>query len=107
MANHQYSRKGLSIWFERLVAAILLGGQVFFHILKTKIHKRNTLEQMSVVGPESLTISMITGAFVGMVFTIQEARELRSFGAVNLFINPIDPLKDLIFLDVKRIIYIP
>ena len=38
---------------------------------------------MSVVGPESLTISMITAAFVGMVFTIQVAREFISFGAVS------------------------
>ena len=83
MTNLTHSRKGLSIWFERLIAAILLGGQVFFHILKAKIHKRNTLEQMSVVGPESLTISMITAAFVGMVFTIQVAREFISFGAVS------------------------
>ncbi|MGB5596521.1 MAG: MlaE family lipid ABC transporter permease subunit [Crocosphaera sp.] len=83
MANPTYSRRGLGIWFERLVAAILLGGQVFFHLLKAKIHRRNTLEQMSVVGPESLTIALTTAGFVGMVFTIQVAREFINFGAVS------------------------
>ena len=83
MANPTSSRRGLGIWFERLVAAILLGGQVFFHLLKAKIHRRNTLEQMSVVGPESLTIALTTAGFVGMVFTIQVAREFINFGAVS------------------------
>ena len=83
MTNPNHSRRGLGIWFERLIAAILLGGQVFFHLLKTKIHRRNTLDQMSVVGPESLTIALITAGFVGMVFTIQVAREFISFGAAS------------------------
>ncbi|MGK7942296.1 MAG: MlaE family lipid ABC transporter permease subunit [Crocosphaera sp.] len=83
MTNPTHSRRGLGIWFERLIAAILLGGQVFFHLLKTRIHRRNTLEQMSVVGPESLTIALITAGFVGMVFTIQVAREFISFGAAS------------------------
>ncbi|MFM7881233.1 MAG: MlaE family lipid ABC transporter permease subunit [Microcystis panniformis] len=49
--------------------------------IQGKIHRRNTLEQMSIVGPESLTIALITAAFVGMVFTIQVAREFIFFGA--------------------------
>jgi phospholipid/cholesterol/gamma-HCH transport system permease protein len=72
---------GLSLWFQRLGAAGLLAGQTFLHILNGKIHRRNTLEQMSIVGPESLTIALITAAFVGMVFTIQVAREFIFFGA--------------------------
>ncbi|MEL4897026.1 MlaE family lipid ABC transporter permease subunit [Crocosphaera sp. Alani8] len=83
MTKSAHSRRGLGIWFERLIAAILLGGQVFFHLLKTRIHRRNTLDQMSVVGPESLTIALITAGFVGMVFTIQVAREFISFGAAS------------------------
>ncbi len=75
------SNSGLGLWFNRLTAAFFLGGQVFYHLLQTKIHRRNTLEQMSMVGPQSLTISLITAAFVGMVFTIQVAREFIYFGA--------------------------
>ena len=72
---------GLDLWFLRLLAAILLGGQVFLHLLQTKIHRRNTIEQMLVVGPESITIAIVTAGFVGMVFTIQVAREFINFGA--------------------------
>ena len=64
-----------------MLSAILLGGQVLIHLLQGKIHRRNTLEQMAVVGPESLMIALVTAIFVGMVFTIQVAREFINFGA--------------------------
>lgn len=64
-----------------MVAAVFLGGQVVYHLFKSRIHKRNTIDQMVSVGPESLTIALITSAFVGMVFTIQVAREFLNFGA--------------------------
>jgi len=42
------------------------------------------MEQMTTVGPESLSISLLTAVFVGMVFTIQVAKEFINFGANNL-----------------------
>jgi phospholipid/cholesterol/gamma-HCH transport system permease protein len=81
MTNNITRRGGLEVWFQRLLAAIFLGGQVFLHLLKTKINRRNTIDQMLSVGPESLTISLVTAGFVGMVFTIQVAREFIYFGA--------------------------
>lgn len=74
---------GLGLWTQRLVAAIFLGGQVILHLLSGKIHRRNTLDQMAAVGPESLTIALITSGFVGAVFTIQVAREFINFGATT------------------------
>ncbi len=74
---------GFAIWFQRLLAAVLLGGQTIVHLISGKIHRRNTLDQMATVGPESLTITAVTAAFVGMVFTIQVAREFLNFGASN------------------------
>jgi phospholipid/cholesterol/gamma-HCH transport system permease protein len=74
---------GLTIWLERSIAACFLGGQVVVHLLRAKIHRRNTLEQMAVVGPDSLGIALVTAAFVGMVFTIQVAREFLNFGAAQ------------------------
>ncbi len=71
----------LGKWFQRLQAAIFLGGQVIVHLLKLRIHRRNTLDQMVSVGPASLTISLVTSLFVGMVFTIQVAREFLYLGA--------------------------
>jgi phospholipid/cholesterol/gamma-HCH transport system permease protein len=74
----------LGKWSQRLLAAIFLGGQVTIHLLRGKIHRRNTLEQMAVVGPDSLFIALLTAVFVGAVFTIQVAREFITFGAGNL-----------------------
>ncbi len=73
----------LTAWSGRLVAAILLGGQVLVHLLQGKINRRNTIEQMAVVGPDSLLIALVTAIFVGAVFTIQVAREFIRFGAAN------------------------
>lgn len=67
-----------------MLAAIFLGGQVMIHLLKGKIHRRNTLEQMAAVGPDSLFIALLTAVFVGAVFTIQVAREFINFGAGNI-----------------------
>lgn len=66
-----------------MLAAILLGGQVVIHLLKGKIHQRNTIDQMAAAGPESLLIALVTAAFVGMVFTIQVTREFINFGAAS------------------------
>lgn len=67
-----------------MVAAIFLGGQVAVHLLRGKIHRRNTIEQMAIVGPESLLVALLTATFVGMVFTIQVAREFIAFGLVQI-----------------------
>lgn len=66
-----------------MLAAILLGGQVVIHLLSGKIHRRNTLDQLAAVGPESLLIALVTAIFVGAVFTIQVAREFINFGAAS------------------------
>lgn len=77
------SSTSLGIWSQRLVSAILLGGQVIVHLLAGRIHRRNTVEQMMVAGPASLLIALVTAAFVGMVFTIQVSREFINLGAGN------------------------
>ncbi len=66
-----------------MLSAILLGGQVVIHLFRVKIHRRNTIDQMVAVGPESVIIALVTAIFVGMVFTIQVAREFINFGASN------------------------
>ncbi|MBD2037213.1 MlaE family lipid ABC transporter permease subunit [Leptolyngbya sp. FACHB-321] len=82
MSEQQFAT-GLSLWSQRLLAAILLGGQVMVHLLAGKIHRRNTLDQMAIVGPASLMIALLTSTFIGMVFTIQVSREFINFGASN------------------------
>ncbi|WP_193198282.1 MlaE family lipid ABC transporter permease subunit [Nostoc sp. MG11] len=78
------SKSSLGEWSQRLLAAIFLGGQVLVHLLRGKIHRRNTLDQMAAVGPDSLFIALLTAIFVGAVFTIQVAREFINFGAGNI-----------------------
>lgn len=73
----------LGKWTGRLLEAIFLGGQVLLHLLAGKIHRRNTLEQMAIVGPASLGIALLTAAFIGAVFTIQVTREFINFGATS------------------------
>ncbi|MGF1673767.1 MAG: MlaE family lipid ABC transporter permease subunit [Rivularia sp. (in: cyanobacteria)] len=77
------SKSSLGAWSLRLLAAIFLIGQVIIHLFKGRIHRRNTLEQMAAVGPDSLLIALLTAVFVGAVFTIQVAREFINFGAGN------------------------
>ncbi|MEB3295380.1 MAG: MlaE family lipid ABC transporter permease subunit [Synechococcales bacterium] len=80
-ASPKRSPGSLRRWSKRATAALFLTGQVLVHLLKGKIHRRNTLDQMAIVGPESLLIALLTASFVGMVFTIQVAREFLSLGA--------------------------
>ncbi|MEH2251802.1 MlaE family lipid ABC transporter permease subunit [Nostoc sp.] len=82
--NQTTSKSSLGEWSQRLLAAIFLGGQVLVHLLKGKIHRRNTLEQMAAVGPDSLFIALLTAISVGAVFTIQVSREFINFGAGNV-----------------------
>ncbi|MBD2292131.1 MlaE family lipid ABC transporter permease subunit [Anabaena sphaerica FACHB-251] len=78
------SKSSLGAWSQRLLAAFFLGGQVIVHLMRGKIHRRNTIEQLAAVGPDSLFIALLTAVFVGAVFTIQVAREFINFGAGNL-----------------------
>jgi phospholipid/cholesterol/gamma-HCH transport system permease protein len=68
-------------WLKRAVSAILLGGQTLVHVIKGRLHYANTIEQMAMVGPASILISLLTSTTIGMVFTIQVAREFISIGA--------------------------
>lgn len=78
------TQSSLGTWTQRFIAALFLGGQVIIHLIQGRIHRRNTLEQMAMVGPESLLIALLTASFVGMVFTIQVAREFITLGAGNM-----------------------
>lgn len=70
----------LKTWSKRSIAATFLGGQVIVHLLQGKIHRRNTLEQLTIVGPDSMGIVLLTAATIGMVFTVQVAGEFLRFG---------------------------
>ena len=68
-------------WLQRVWAAVLLTGRTSFYLVTRPPDWGTTLEQMMEVGPASLTINLITAAVIGMIFTIQVAREFLALGA--------------------------
>lgn len=67
-------------YFFRAISALILGGQAILGILQFRSHGPNTWEQLNIVGPKSFGVTMLTAAFVGMVFTIQFVREFAKLG---------------------------
>lgn len=68
---------------QKLWLVVLLAGQVVLHLIRGRIHWRNTVEQLAVVGTESVLVAVITAITIGMVFTIQVTREFLTFGAAS------------------------
>ncbi len=67
----------------RCFAAVLLFGQVWLHLLQGKTYYRKILQHLVTAGPGSISPVLLVSGFAGMIFTIQTARELVRFGAVN------------------------
>ncbi|HLO87266.1 MAG TPA: MlaE family lipid ABC transporter permease subunit [Nostocaceae cyanobacterium] len=67
----------------RYCAAIFLLGQIWLHLFQGKIYPRKILEHLVIAGPASLSPVLLVSGFAGMIFTIQTARELVKFGAVD------------------------
>nr|WDA99151.1 MlaE family lipid ABC transporter permease subunit [Gronococcus sybilensis] len=68
-------------WVRRFIQALTLFGEILIHLKRNKLYKRNLLEQLHKVGIQSLSISLMTAYFVGMVFTIQVAKDFIEFDA--------------------------
>eukprot|EP00252_Welwitschia_mirabilis_P016003 TRINITY_DN35464_c0_g1_i1.p1 TRINITY_DN35464_c0_g1~~TRINITY_DN35464_c0_g1_i1.p1 ORF type:complete len:379 (+),score=30.43 TRINITY_DN35464_c0_g1_i1:287-1423(+) len=66
------------IW--RALAAWVIAGQVIVRLVKGRVHWRNALQQLELVGPRSAGVCLLTAAFVGMAFTIQFVREFTRLG---------------------------
>ncbi len=87
MFNPHASEQSTQIWLRRFLAALLLGGQVLFRIVLGKIRRRNLMEHLITAGPHCLISVVLTTYFSGMIFTIQTARELVRFGAVEQIVG--------------------
>ena len=79
--NRILSRSGLYSWIQRSWSAVLLSGKAVFFLFTRRLDFNSSMEQMMEVGPASLVIALITAAVIGMVFTIQVAREFLALGA--------------------------
>lgn len=71
------------LWIVRCFAAVLLFGQIWLHFLQGKTYYRKILGHMVTAGPAAISPVLLVSGFAGMIFTIQTARELVQFGAVN------------------------
>lgn len=76
-------RKLDNLWIIRCLLSILLFGQVLVHIVQGKTYYRKILGHMETAGPNSLSPVLLVNLFAGMIFTLQTARELVKFGAVD------------------------
>ncbi|WP_414527022.1 MlaE family ABC transporter permease [Nodularia chucula] len=79
----QTKKKLDQLWIVRCLAAVLLFGQVLLHLLQGKTYYRKILSHMVTAGPGSVFPVLLVSGFAGMIFTIQTARELVRFGAVD------------------------
>lgn len=67
----------------RLAAAGLLGGQVFWRLLRGHFHHRQLMEHLVTTGPGALQAVLVINGLAGMIFTIQTAREMLRLGALD------------------------
>jgi len=71
------------LWIVRCLATVLLFGQVLLHFCQGRTYYRKILEHMVTAGPCSIPPVLLVSCFAGMIFTIQTARELVQYGAVD------------------------
>ncbi|MBD2353909.1 ABC transporter permease [Tolypothrix sp. FACHB-123] len=67
----------------RCFSVMFLLGQVLLRLLQGKTYHHKIIEHMVTAGPASLSPVLLVSGFAGMIFTIQTARELVQFGALN------------------------
>ncbi|NJL02857.1 MAG: MlaE family lipid ABC transporter permease subunit [Spirulinaceae cyanobacterium SM2_1_0] len=67
----------------RSVAAVMLTGQLCWRLFAGKLYRRCILDQMAVVGIDSLLPALIIAVCASTIFTVQTARELAQMGAIN------------------------
>lgn len=83
MSNNSNHRNLQQLWIIRYILAILLFGQIWLHFLQGKTYYRRIIEHTVTAGPVSLPPVLLVSVCAGMIFTIQTARELIKFGAVD------------------------
>lgn len=71
-------------WFEKLIEAFNLSILSLSRLRFSTVSYNRIVEQMVIVGPESLSISIVTAFFIGMVFTLQLVKEFLYLDATSL-----------------------
>ncbi len=58
-------------------------GQIWLHLIQGKTYWHKIPEHLFKVGPASMVPVLMVNILAGMIFTIQMARQLEQFGAIN------------------------
>jgi phospholipid/cholesterol/gamma-HCH transport system permease protein len=69
--------------YRRFVYTFLLLGQVWLHLIQGKTCWRKIPEHLFKTGPASVIPVLLVNILAGIIFTIQTARELEKYGAIN------------------------
>lgn len=70
--------------FEGVGGYSILAAKALRLLFLGRIHWRNTLQQMALIGVDSMPIALLTALSVGMVFTLQIANEFIRYGATSV-----------------------
>ncbi len=62
---------------------LLLVGQIWLHLIQGRTYWRKISEHLFKTGPGSMIPVLLVNLLAGMIFTIQTARQLEKFGAIN------------------------
>nr|AIA21623.1 hypothetical chloroplast RF63 [Neopyropia fucicola] len=73
----------LQRWIQRFSATIRLFFRLLIRLKTIKVNTNNLVEQIYIVGPGSLNITLLTACFISMVFTMQIAKEFLYLDAAS------------------------
>ncbi len=69
--------------YRRFGFTLLLVGQIWLHLLQGRVYWRKIPEHLFKTGPAAMFPVLIVNFLAGMIFTIQTARQLDKYGAIN------------------------
>ncbi len=69
--------------YRRFLFTFLLAGQIWLHLIQGKTCWRKIPEHLFKTGPASIVPVLLVNVLAGMIFTIQTARQLERFGAID------------------------
>jgi phospholipid/cholesterol/gamma-HCH transport system permease protein len=83
MASPKSGANSQPYGYSRFGFTFLLVGQIWLHLIQGKTYWRKISEHLFKTGPASMIPVLLVNVLAGMIFTIQTARQLEKFGAIN------------------------
>ncbi len=83
MASRKSGANSQPYGYRRFSFTLLLVGQIWLHLIQGKTYWRKISEHLFKTGPASMIPVLSVNILAGMIFTIQTARQLEKYGAIN------------------------